>query len=297
MNVLQLEEGCRIRIKGEGHRCQQRVIDCSEQSVLVPCRRFHKGRILWTCLLRQVYLGGRWEADCGYDGDEAEGTHYDIDTRKRSLCDFEQSGLLCVLVFIPEKRFDESFVLKESMQLDNKLIPKGYAISSIQGILLPGISFIGIFSVDAFCNMVFDLLYMVKMQPLVTLTFSPSIPSIEARPIRIPYLDCYVFLMEYFEVLQNQSKSANLAALRNHYISVTTLLKANSFIPLPSLLSPQSVEQVLVVYHLLDKWLRSQFPKPILFAFLETITFSSKFFIDRNDFSRDSVRMSHLCHR
>lgn len=101
--------------------------------------------------------------------------------------------------------------------------------------------------------MVFDLLYMVKLQPLVTLTFSPFIPFIEERPIRTPYLDCYVFLMEHFEILQNLSASANHAALRNHYISVTTLLKANSTISLPSILSPQSVEQVLVVYHLLDK--------------------------------------------
>lgn len=145
------------------------------------------------------------------------------------------------------------------------------------------------FILDAFCNMVFDLLYMVKMQPLVTLTFSPSIPFIEERPIRIPYLDCYVFLLEHFEVLQNQSKSANLAALRNHYISVTTLLKANSTIPLSSLLSPQSVEQVLVVYHLLDKWIRSHFPKPILSSFIETIISSSKFFIDRNDLSSNTV--------
>lgn len=38
-----------------------------------------------------------------------------------------------------EKRYDDSFVVKTPMQLDNQMIEKGSLISTIQGVYLPGL--------------------------------------------------------------------------------------------------------------------------------------------------------------
>ena len=113
--------------------------------------------------------------------------------------------------------------------------------------------------------MVFDLLYMVQFQPVVTLTFSRNVPSIPNQSVSRSILQCYTFLMEHYSCLLANSQPINRAALSNHFISVFTLLKVNSFLSFPSLLSSTSIEQILVVERLLFKFLHIQFPKPILF--------------------------------
>ena len=129
--------------------------------------------------------------------------------------------------------------------------------------------------------MVFDILYMVQFQPIVTLTFTRNVPSIPSQSVSRCLLQCYTFLMEHYACLLCNSRPVNRAALSNHYISVFTLLKVNSFVSFPSLLSSSSVEQILVVERLLFKFLHIQFPKPILFQFHSDFMFSSCSVIDQ----------------
>lgn len=112
--------------------------------------------------------------------------------------------------------------------------------------------------------MVFDLLYIVQLQPVVTLTFTRSTPSIPNQSVSRCLLQCYTFLMEHYDSLLSKSHPVNRAALSNHFISLLTLLRVNSFVSLPSILSSSSIEQTLVVERLLFRFIRSQFPKPVL---------------------------------
>lgn len=144
--------------------------------------------------------------------------------------------------------------------------------------------------------MVFDILYMVQFQPIVTLTFTRNVPSIPSQSVSRCLLQCYTFLMEHYACLLSNSHPVNRAALSNHYISVFTLLKVNSFVPFPSLLSSSSIEQILVVERLLFKFIRIQFPKPILYPLHSHFMFSSCSVIDEFKRSRSIALVFTLFH-
>lgn len=125
------------------------------------------------------------------------------------------------------------------------------------------------------------LLYIVQLQPVVTLTFTRSTPSIPNQSVSRCLLQCYTFLMEHYDSLLSNSHPVNRAALSNHFISLLTLLRVNSFVSLPSILSSSSIEQTLVVERLLFRFIRSQFPKPILLIFISLLILSSQSVIDQ----------------
>ena len=55
----------------------------------------------------------------------------------------DNMGRMCFLSIISsvnrlERRYDDSYVLKSPLQLDNQLVERGFFLSSIQGIQLPG---------------------------------------------------------------------------------------------------------------------------------------------------------------
>lgn len=117
---------------------------------------------------------------------------------------------------------------------------------------------------DAFFNMVYDLLYMVQSLPAVTLTFCRSAPSHTPSAISTSLLQCYVYLLQHFDVIATNQESIRRSVLSNHFISVFSLLKVNPFVSYHAILSPTSIEQVLVVERLMVKFLHVRFPKPVL---------------------------------
>ena len=112
--------------------------------------------------------------------------------------------------------------------------------------------------------MVYDLLYMVQSLPVVTLTFCRSVPSHTPKSVSTSLLQCYVFLLQHFDVLINNREAVKRSVVSNHFISLFSLLRVNEFVNYPSILSPASVEQVVVVERLLVKFLHVRFPKPVL---------------------------------
>lgn len=163
-----------------------------------------------------------------------------------------------------EKNYNETCYIKNTIQLDNCIIPHGFFPHSIQGVTVDCSFRDFLLSIVASYDLIIDVFYMLRNRSSISLEFTNNPGQPFEKPSSISVYQCMVFLLPYYDVFSKASPNCRRTVVSNHYLSFRTLSKFNSYIDFSLFLSPSDVEHLLVVDRLFIQALRTLCPRPFI---------------------------------
>lgn len=163
-----------------------------------------------------------------------------------------------------EVGYNESCYLKNTVQLEDSIVPKGFYIHSVQGSLFECIYRISNLFIDASFDMIVDTFFMLRNKKVVSLQFTNNpVPCIE-RQSSISLSQCMLFLYLHYHAFLTNTALQRKNVISNHYLTLRTLSKFNNFIDFNLFLDTSDMEHLLVVDMLFTQSLRTLCPRPFI---------------------------------
>ena len=112
--------------------------------------------------------------------------------------------------------------------------------------------------------MLSDLFFMLRNKSTVTLQFTNNPGQHIEKPSSLNIYHCMLFLFPYYHLFTTAVANQRRSVVSNHYLTLRTLSKFNSFIDLNMFLDHSDIEHLLVVNLLFIQNLRALCPRAVI---------------------------------